>query len=400
MTTSSPPSIAFARSQPGSPPTSLAPPLPLERLHLPDELDGRVGANRAGPDVVCQLAASNDLQAVQAWLAEFHDSPQTLRNYRKEAERLLLWALMERGKPLSSLTREDCLLYETFLVDPQPRERWCGQKAPRFSSRWRPFLGPLNPASRKVAMLIVNSLFSYLVKAGYLAGNPLALARRRNRNQQSLRQVERFLEHDQWQTLLTTVEELPRDEERDRQHYARAKYLLALLYLLGPRVSEVANHTMSSFTQIRGRWWWRVIGKGRKEAQVPVNQDMLQALRDYRRFYGLSSMPAPDDATPLVLNLKGTGGIGDNMIYRIIKELVAKAANRLEADDPYQAEKLRRASTHWFRHTSITHQADAGIEIQFLQRNARHARIDTTGLYLHAEEKEWHETMERHRLKE
>ncbi|CDI03661.1 Integrase family protein [Candidatus Competibacter denitrificans Run_A_D11] len=400
MTTPSPPSIAFARSQPGSPPTSLAPPLPLERLRLPDELDGRVGVNRAGPDVVCQLAASNDLQAVQAWLAEFHDSPQTLRNYRKEAERLLLWALMERGKPLSSLTREDCLLYETFLVDPQPRERWCGQKAPRFSSRWRPFLGPLNPASRKVAMLIVNSLFSYLVKAGYLAGNPLALARRRNRNQQSLRQVERFLEHDQWQTLLATVEELPRDEERDRQHHARAKYLFALLYLLGPRVSEVANHTMSSFTQIRGRWWWRVIGKGRKEAQVPVNQDMLHALRDYRRFYGLSPMPAPDDATPLVLNLKGTGGIGDNMIYRIIKELVAKAANRLEADDPYQAEKLRRASTHWFRHTSITHQADAGIEIQFLQRNARHARIDTTGLYLHAEEKEWHETMERHRLKE
>ncbi len=35
-----------------------------------------------------------------------------------------------------------------------------------------------------------------------------------------------------------------------------------------------------------------------------------------------------------------------------------------------------------------------------MQRNARHARIDTTGLYLHAEEKEWHETMERHRLKD
>lgn len=380
--------------------STLSSPLPLERLVVPERVDGRAGTNRAGPDVVCQLAASNDLEAVQAWLAEFRDSPQTLRNYRKEAERLLLWALLERGKALSSLTREDCILYETFLTDPQPRERWCGQKAPRFSARWRPFLGSLNPASQKVAMLIINSLFSYLVKAGYLAGNPLALARRRSRHQQSLRQVERFLEHDQWQVLLATVDALPRAEERDRQHQARAKYLLALLYLLGPRVSEVANHTMSSFMQIRGRWWWRVIGKGRKEAQVPVNQDMLEALRDYRRFYGLSPLPAPDEATPLVLNLKGTGGIGDNMIYRIIKELVAKAAARLEADDPYQAEKLRRASTHWFRHTSITHQADAGIEIQFLQRNARHARIDTTGLYLHAEEKEWHETMERHRLKE
>ena len=368
----------------------VASPLPLERLRLPDELDGRAGGNRAGPDVVCQLAAGNDLEAIQAWLAEFHDSPQTLRNYRKEVERLLLWALLERGKPLSSLTREDCLLYENFLTDPQPRDRWCGQKAPRFSPRWRPFLGPLGPASRKIA---------YLVKAGYLAGNPLALARRRGRGHQPMRQVERFLEHDQWQALLVTVDELPRDSERDCQHHARAKYLVALLYLLGPRVSEIAGHAMNSFVQVRGRWWWRVIGKGRKEAQVPVNQDMLQALRDYRRFYGLPPLPAPDEITPLVLNLKGASGIGDNMIYRIVKDLVARAAARLEADNPHQADKLRRASTHWFRHTSITHQADAGIDIQFLQRNARHARIDTTGLYLHAEEKEWHETMERHRLK-
>ncbi|MFO1371662.1 MAG: hypothetical protein U1F42_04470 [Candidatus Competibacteraceae bacterium] len=28
--------------------------------------------------------------------------------------------------------------------------------------------------------------------------------------------------------------------------------------------------------QIRGRWWWQVVGKGRKEARVPVNQDMLE----------------------------------------------------------------------------------------------------------------------------
>ena len=388
---------------PLSPPTVVAttvPPLPLERLHLPDDLDGRAGANRAGPEVVCQLAASNDLEAVNAWLAEFRDSPQTLRNYRKEAERLLLWALLERGKALSSLAREDCMLYETFLTNPQPQARWCGSKAPRFSPRWRPFIGPLSPASRKLAMLVINSLFSYLVKAGYLAGNPLALTRRRGREPQRIRQVERFLEHDQWQALLATIEALPREDLRDQQHYARAKYLLALLYLLGPRVSEVAQHTMSSFMQLRGRWWWRVVGKGQKEAQVPVNQDMLQALRDYRRFYGLSPLPAPDDPTPLILNLKGNRGIGDNMIYRIVKELVEKTANRMAVDDPHQAEKLRRASTHWFRHTSITHQADAGIGLQFLQRNARHSRIDTTGLYLHAEEKEWHETMERHRLKE
>lgn len=37
------------------------------------------------------------------------------------------------------------------------------------------------------------------------------------------------------------------------------------------------------------------------------------------------------------------------------------------------------------------------IDIQFLQRNTR---IDAIGLYLHAEDGEWHEAMERHRIKE
>ena len=43
-----------------------APPLPLERLRVPEAFDGRAGGNRAGPDIVCQLAASNDLEAIQA----------------------------------------------------------------------------------------------------------------------------------------------------------------------------------------------------------------------------------------------------------------------------------------------------------------------------------------------
>jgi integrase len=374
-------------------------PNPLERLRIPEALSGYNGSNRAR-DMTCQLAADNDLQAIQAWLAEFRDSPQTLRHYRKEAERLLLWALLERRKPLSSLTREDCLLYEDFLADPQPRERWCAPRAPRFSPLWRPFQGPLTASSRRTALLVINSLLSYLVKAGYLAGNPLALVKRRGHKGIPTRErIERFLEHEQWQVLLETVETLPQETQRQCQHYERIRFLVALLYLLGPRVSEVATHTMGSFTEIRGRWWWLVTGKGQKAGRVPVNQDMLQALQRYRRSLGLSPLPEPGETAPLLMNLKGTRGITDNMIYRITKALVNRAADRLEESDPYQAEKLRRASTHWFRHTSITHQADAGIGLTFLQRSARHSKLDTTGLYLHTEDEHWHQAMERHRLK-
>ena len=381
--------------------TGLSLPHPLEKLNVPNYLDGRDGANRAHPGNPCQIQANDDLQAINVWLAEFRDSPRTQRHYRKEAERLLLWALMERGKPLSSLSREDCISYEEFLSDPQPRHRWCGPRVPRFSPQWRPFLGPLCSNSRRTAMLVINALFSYLVQAGYLAGNPLALARRRGpQHYESEQTVERYLEHDQWCILLDTIDDLPQETERQRQHYERTRFLLALLYLLSPRVHEVASHTMGSFRNVRGRWWWEVTGKGNRKGRVPVNTDMIKALKRYRLFLGLTVLPMPDETTPLIMRLKSKARISENMIYRIIKDLVNRAAVKLEATDPHRAAILKRASTHWFRHTSISHQADAGIELQFLRRNARHVKLETTGLYMHAEEEAWHNAMERHRLRE
>lgn len=371
--------------------------IPLEKLQLSGALNGARGSNRANANTVKQISADDDRQAIEAWLAEFRDSPQTHRHYRKEAERLLLWAIVQRGKPLSSLTREDCVAYEEFLLDPQPSAIWCGRKAPRFSGAWKPFTGPLSTASQRTALLVINSLFNYLVAAGYLAGNPLALIKRRGRKSAPAREtVERFLEDDQWQALRQSVERLPQDSPRQRRHYERARFLLSLLYLLGPRVNEIASHAMNSFVEIRGRWWWQVVGKGGKSARVPVNQEMLAALQRYRRFYDLPAMPAPDDETPLVMSLNGTSAITDNMIYRIVKDLVARAADALAATDAYKADKLRSASTHWLRHTSITHQADAGISLTHLQRNARHSKLETTALYLHTEDDAWHQAMERH----
>lgn len=98
-------------------------PIPVEHILLPADLDGSHGRNRA-IDRIAQIAASNDLQAIHAWLARFIDTKTTFDNYRKEAERLLLWSTLQLGKPLSSLTHEDFLVYQQFLLDPQPREKW------------------------------------------------------------------------------------------------------------------------------------------------------------------------------------------------------------------------------------------------------------------------------------
>jgi site-specific recombinase XerD len=52
------------------------------------------------------------------------------------------------------------------------------------------------------------------------------------------------------------------------------------------------------------------------------------------------------------------------------------------------------------RHTSITHQADAGIELRYIKRHARHESVETTMLYQHAEEDQWHDAMSQHRMPE
>lgn len=70
-------------------------PVPLECLQMASqELTGATGTNRAPSFITQQIAAQNDLQAIQIWLLEFEGSPQTQRTYRKEAERLLLWSLL------------------------------------------------------------------------------------------------------------------------------------------------------------------------------------------------------------------------------------------------------------------------------------------------------------------
>lgn len=375
-------------------------PTPLEQLITPTSLSGKAGTNRAPAFITQQISAENDLQAVQCWLAEFEKSPQTQRSYRKEAERLLLWSLIEKQRPLSSLTRDDLRDYQHFISDPQPQSHWCGPRKPRLDINWRPFQGPLSEGSIAQAITIINALFSYLVEAGYLSGNPLGLMRRKIK-QYSLNKtkvIERFLEQGLWQTVVDYIERLPKLTPRQQKEYERIRYLFHLLYLLGPRVSEIAEATMQTIKQIRGKWWWQVTGKGQKTQLIPINESMLNALIRYRQFYNLPQLPILGEQLPLFMNLNGTQGVSNNMIYRLVKRLFIECAESLKSSRPDYAAKLKQASTHWLRHTSITHQADAGIELRYIKRHARHESVETTMLYQHAEEDQWHEAMSKHQI--
>jgi site-specific recombinase XerD len=373
-------------------------PTPLEYLQL-EYLNGELGSNRAPSFITKQISASNDLEAIRSWLAEYNHSPETHRAYRKESERLLLWSLIEKQKALSSLNRDDLRDYQNFLSTLEPRDRWCGQRRFRKDPRWRPFKAPLNNESIAHAITIISALFSYLVEAGYLSGNPLGLMRRKIKQRCDKSKVtERYLEQSLWQLVVNFIEAMPKTTPRENKEYERIRFLFHLLYLQGPRVSEVANAFMRDIKQIRGRWWWQVTGKGKKTELIPVNDAMLDALMRYRQFYKLSSLPTSDDAYALFMSFNGTKGVAGNMIYRLVKKVFMNCAATLVLTRPDVANKLKQASTHWLRHTSITHQADAGIELRYIKRSARHNSVETTMLYQHAEEEKWHNAMTAHRM--
>lgn len=135
---------------------------PWEILRVPEEVDGSAGAFRA-PASSCILGADNDYDAIQAWLA-LHETPATQRAYRKEAERLTLWAIVARSKALSSLTTRDATDYRAFLRKPTPRERWVGPPRPRTAPDWRPFAGNLSARSIAQALAVLSAMFRWLVE--------------------------------------------------------------------------------------------------------------------------------------------------------------------------------------------------------------------------------------------
>lgn len=373
---------------------------------LDESLNGSQGKNRSHGGVGL-LSAQTDVEAASAFLAEFQ-SPGTRRIYHREIERLALWALHIKRKPLSSLAREDFDEYTRFLANPQPSKVWCGPKKPRTSLAWRPFVGPLQNAAVVTALAALNSFFKWLTDAGYLAGNPLGLTRKKTSVPHAMAKVQkvsRYLEPEIWRATEDALEALPRDSEKNEAHYRRMRFWLDFLFFLAPRAGELESHTLASISEYRGQWWWQVVGKGQKTAKVPLPDAMVDSVMAWRAYLGLSPLPQLSADVPILLDLASierfrnndpsafanVKGITARQLNRLLKDLFLKAVDRLPAELRYKADLLKKASAHWGRHTSITAMVDSGLDPRYVRKNARHSDPRTTLLYVHEQEDAWHE---------
>jgi integrase len=365
------------------------------------ELNGEIGANREKSER-CQIHAKNDYEAIQCWLNEYRHKVTTFRTYQKEAERLLLWSVYQQQKPLSSLDRDDFESYVTFLDNPEPRHIWCsidqGRGRKRGDADWRPFVRGLGHSAKQTAISCIDSLLNYLVDARYLSFNPLTLMRKRHARKFSqiepLFLQERMLDLDEWYAMLDTLDNYSEQDAAEKKEKERLRFLVNILYFLGLRIHELATHTWGSFRKIENDWWFYVIGKGDKPGLIPVCDELLRAIINYRAFLKKSPCPQSDETLPLITSLVTDDAITPRQINKILKNLALETAKKF-VNQPEKAKKIKKFSAHWLRHLSASMQDRAGIAFKHIRANHRHENDETTRRYVHALDNERHQDMQK-----
>ncbi|MDP9900835.1 phage integrase family protein [Variovorax ginsengisoli] len=333
--------------------------VPFEKFLLPLAMDGRHGRFRA-PLADNLLAATNDHQAIGEWLASKAGdaaqpgSPSTQRSYRKEAERLLLWGILERQLPLSSIDEEDVRAFCLFLRNPPPG--WCGPRhCHRWSPQWRPLEGPLSDAAMRQALIILRSLFTFLVENRYVTCNPFSTVAL-PQDRQRLTSAARVFSDAEWKHLVARMRS--RGATAADRRLARG---LHWIYETGLGLSELVHARCSDLrlcadaaNPSRADWQLTVKGRGGRRRSVAVPQPLVDELAEEMARCGLGLPLDPTRHHDIPVLGRFAAGEGPprpwstSGLYQAVKAFLADAAEGLPPND---AAHLRAASTHWLRHT-------------------------------------------------
>ena len=380
---------------------------------LTEVLSRSPGYNQS--DNPSMMSAKNDAEAIRTFLTDYQNVPLTYRSYLKEIERLVLWCAYTHKITISDLKREHFIEYRAFILNPEPHSLWCGPKKPKLNpdgtdnKAWRPFVGGLSPATARKTISILDSFFNYLVQNNYLAGNPLAVDKRRKGKKSN--STDRWLERDEITHVLHTLDQHLTENPEKSYEVARAKYIILTLFYTGLRLAELANHTMADFSLIEDKWYLSVIGKGEKPRKIAVVDEYLDILVAFRKHCGFpSSLPEFGEKTPLIPASNKISPITDNRIGQILRwafnlgafayENQPNQDNETSMKTQRKATKLKKASAHWLRHSYGTYLVKSGCAIEKVRELMGHSDISTTMIYIHIAKRDLHSSVQNLSLNE
>jgi integrase/recombinase XerC len=327
-------------------------------------------ASRRGPE---RPPRDEDRGALRQAIRDFIDylrlnrnaSAHTARAYEGDLEQFVNAIAASEGRPRPSLTPAD--------FSPDNVRTYLGVLFHDGVSR--------ASAARKLAA--IRTFARWLRREGLVDQDPAALAATPKREQT----LPAHLSIEEMNRLL----EMP---DRADPLGRRDQAILEVFYASGLRLSELVGLDLDDLN-LNGRMV-RVLGKGRKERLVPINQSAADAIRAYlkdreqilreaggalatarggaraARAGGQGARFARGPEHPLFVNYRGER-LGPRSIHRLVRKYMAMCSARFGI------------SPHALRHSFATHLLERGADLRGIQEMLGHARLSTTQRYTHVD---------------
>jgi site-specific recombinase XerD len=215
------------------------------------------------------------------------------------------------------------------------------------------FLRTKNKATISRKIYALKSFYRYLVKQGKLVKNPFD-AVSSPKNEKKLPEILTETE------MLTFLDKLP--EESFLQ--VRNKAVFEFLYATGLRISELVNLRITdiNFTDDKVG----VLGKGKKERIVPLNE---QAKTMLLKYLDRARMQFKKPVDYIFLNAWGR-----KITERAIEQILHKTFMEM-------MESNKSVYPHLFRHSFATHLLQRGANLRVIQELLGHESLSTTEKY-------------------
>ena len=372
-----------------------------------------------------------DYEKAKAFLLSYRGSVDTFNAYRREIERFLQWSYLVANKSLTQILRDDFDAYLAFCQ--KPPHSWIGLKnEPRFieknseripNSKWRPFVATvskietqsgkqpdkkeyvLSNKALKAVFAVISSFYNFLIQEGYTLINPVLLIRQKSRYLKAYQEKPKIrrLSELQWGYVLETAEKIAVEKP---EPYERTLFILNALYGMYLRISELAA-TASGYPKMKdferdndGNWWFTVVGKGNKERKIAVSHAMLNALKRWRKYLGLTPLPSPSEKLPLITKYRNNLPVKSIRYLRsLVQHSFDLAVEQLKNDNQQdEAEQLMAATVHWLRHTGISDDVKHRPR-EHVRDDAGHSSSAITDKYIDIELRERHASAKRKRIK-
>ncbi|MRI34142.1 hypothetical protein EOPP23_14205 [Endozoicomonas sp. OPT23] len=342
--------------------------------------------------------ASNDSEILTLFLNKASArSSETFRRYERETVRFTAWLYKEMSSGYQQVRLKHLQMYLHHLQNLP--EHWLKPGILSGQPERVLFRDSIKKGKSTDQIIdVLSSFFSFLERNRYTSGNPAVSLIRSGEKQARGSTVIRFFHDNEWQHVLSCLESMPENTDKQKKEKNRTRFILSLGYSLALRESELTGHSCNDIhPDAEGKLFISVLGKGRKRRQLPLNDSILQLIEQYRGIYGYNGITG--DKFPLAPRTRKSAGALSNLSSRGLRfwwqGFMQYCAESCETDAV--AQRFVEMPFHSLRHTALTHLARK-MDIEDLAIFAGHDSINTTSQYYHTEAKRLRQLVSEHHL--